>query len=54
MLALDLVPLGEDLLGEALGQITLDLGDLFAGGEVFGVIGLGLGGVDGWGLAGAL
>ena len=32
----DLVPLGEDLLGDAGGQVLLDLGDLLVKGEVFG------------------
>jgi hypothetical protein len=37
-LAFDLVALGKDLLGEALMEVALDLGDLVVGGEVF----------DGW------
>ena len=35
-LPFDLVPLGEDLLGDPLGQVFPDLGDLLVGGEVFG------------------
>ena len=36
LLALDFVPLGEDLLGDAGRQVPLDLGDLFVEGELFG------------------
>ena len=34
-LPFDLVPLGEDLLGDARGEILLDLGELLVEGEFF-------------------
>jgi hypothetical protein len=34
-LALDLVALGEDLFGQALGQVALDFGEFVVGGEIF-------------------